>query len=89
MGDDELLVDDDTEGDPLTLSRKDAVMQLEDVCDSVEDTLGELEEDPDELRETESVWVIVGDNELLVDEDSERDPLTLSLKDAVIQLEDV
>ena len=55
MGDDELLVDKDSEEEPLTLSLKDAVIQLEDVCDSVEDTLGELEEDPDELRETESV----------------------------------
>ena len=31
MGVDELLVDDDSEGDPLALSLKDAVMQLEDV----------------------------------------------------------
>jgi len=31
VGVDELLVDDDSEGDPLTLSLKDAVMQLEDV----------------------------------------------------------
>ena len=54
-GDNELLEDTECEGDPLTLSLKDAVIQLEDVCDSVEDTLGELEEDPDELRETESV----------------------------------
>ena len=49
MGDDELHVDEDSEGDPLALSLKDAVIQLEDVCDSVEDTLGELEEDPDAL----------------------------------------
>ncbi len=49
MGDDELLVDEDSEEEPLTLSLKDAVIQLEDVCDSVEDTLGELEEDPDAL----------------------------------------
>ena len=49
MGDDELLVDKDSEEEPLTLSLKDAVIQLEDVCDSVEDTLGKLEEDPDAL----------------------------------------
>ena len=49
MGDDELLVDKDSEEEPLTLSLKDAVIQLEDVWDSVEDTLGELEEDPDAL----------------------------------------
>ena len=49
MGVDELLVDDDSEGDPLTLSLKDAVIQLEDVWDIVMDTLGELEEDPDAL----------------------------------------
>ena len=42
VGDDELLVDKDSEEEPLTLSLKDAVIQLEDVCDSVEDTLGEL-----------------------------------------------
>ena len=55
VGDDELQVDEDSEEEPLTLSLKDAVIQLEDVWDSVEDTLGELEEDPDELRETERV----------------------------------
>ena len=49
MGDDELLVDEDSEGDPLALSLKDAVIQLEDVCDSVEDKLGELEGDTDAL----------------------------------------
>ena len=49
MGDDELLVDEDSEEEPLTLSLKDAVIQLEDVCDSVEDTLGELEGDTDTL----------------------------------------
>ncbi len=55
MGVDELLVDEDSEEEPLTLSLKDAVIQLEDVWDTVMDTLGEFEEDPDELRETESV----------------------------------
>ena len=55
VGDDELLVDEDSEEEPLTLSLKDAVIQLEDVWDTVIDTLGELEEDPDELRETERV----------------------------------
>ena len=49
MGDDELLVDEDSEEEPLTLSLKDAVIQLEDVWDTVMDTLGELEEDPDAL----------------------------------------
>ena len=42
-------MDEDSERDPLTLSLKDAEIQLEDVWDSVEDTLGELEEDPDAL----------------------------------------
>ena len=55
MGVDELLVDEDSEEEPLTLSLKDAVIQLEDVWDTVMDTLGEFEEDTDELRETESV----------------------------------
>ncbi len=49
MGDDELLVDEDSEGDPLALSLKDAVIQLENVWETVMDTLGELEEDPDAL----------------------------------------
>ena len=55
MGVDELLVDEDSEEEPLTLSLKDAVIQLEDVWDTEMDTLGEFEEDPDELRETERV----------------------------------
>ena len=58
MGDDELLVDEDSEGDPLKLSLKDAVMQLEDVCDSVDDTLEVTEGDTDELLETELIAVI-------------------------------
>ena len=61
MGDDELLVDDDSEGDPLTLSLKDAVIQLEDVCDSVVDTLEVTEGDTDELLETELIAVIEED----------------------------
>jgi len=55
VGVDELLVDEDSEEEPLTLSLKDAVIQLEDVWDTEMDTLGEFEEDPDELRETERV----------------------------------
>ena len=58
MGDDELLVDDDSEEEPLTLSLKDAVIQLEDVCDSVDDTLEVTEGDTDELLETELIAVI-------------------------------
>jgi len=58
VGDDELLVDEDSEGDPLTLSLKDAVMQLEDVCDSVDDILEVTEGDTDELLETELIAVI-------------------------------
>ena len=58
VGDDELLVDDDSEEEPLTLSLKDAVIQLEDVCDSVDDTLEVTEGDTDELFETELIAVI-------------------------------
>ena len=58
MGDDELLVDEDNEEEPLTLSLKDAVIQLEDVCDSVDDTLEVTEGDTDELFETELIAVI-------------------------------
>ncbi len=58
MGDDELLVDEDSEEEPLTLSLKDAVIQLEDVCDSVDDTLEVTEGDTDELLETELIAVI-------------------------------
>ena len=58
VGDDELLVDKDSEEEPLTLSLKDAVIQLEDVCDSVDDTLEVTEGDTDELLETELIAVI-------------------------------
>ena len=58
VGDDELLVDEDSEEEPLTLSLKDAVIQLEDVCDSVDDTLEVTEGDTDELLETELIAVI-------------------------------
>ena len=58
VGDDELLVDEDSEEEPLTLSLKDAVIQLEDVWDSVDDTLEVTEGDTDELLETELIAVI-------------------------------
>ena len=89
MGDNELLLDEDSEVDPLTLRLADPVMQLEDVGDSDEDAAGELEGDTDALGETESVWVTVEENILLLDEDSEGDSLLLGLTDPVMQLEDV
>jgi len=55
VGDNELLLDEDSEVDPLTLRLADPVMQLEDVGDSDEDAAGELEGDTDALGETESV----------------------------------
>ena len=89
MGDNELLLDEDGEGEPLSLRLNDPVMQLEDVGDAVEDAAGELEGETDALWETESVGVAVEESKLLLDEDSEGDPLLLGLTDPVMQLEDV
>ena len=51
MGDNELLLDEDSEVDPLTLRLADPVMQLEDVGDTVEDALGVIDVDPNALLE--------------------------------------
>ena len=89
MGDNELLLDEDGEGEPLSLRLNDPVMQLEDVGDAVEDAAGELEGETDALWEAESVGVTVEDSKLLLDENGEDDPLILRLTDPVMQLEDV
>ncbi len=46
-----LLLDEDSEGDPLLLGLADPVMQLEDVGDTVEDALGVIDVDPNALLE--------------------------------------
>ena len=60
-----LLLDEDSEGDPLLLGLADPVMQLEDVGDTVEDALGGKDEDTDTLLEIETIIVTEGDTDEL------------------------
>ena len=86
---------EDPSGVPLKVS--DTELDGEGELEAVREYSGDEELDTEGLPEgllcveavTQSVPEIVGDNELLLDEDGEDDPLLLRLTDPVMQLEDV
>ena len=65
MEENKLLLDEDSEGDPLLLGLTDPVMHLEDVGDTVEDALGDIDDDTVTLLEVETIVVMEGETDEL------------------------